>query len=401
MLRSVIISPDRELTQQLRHILEEWTAVHVLRNADYYPDEADVRRLLRAHAPEVVFLDVEIPDRAIKVARYVEHDSPRVQIVAFSRCCEQNVLLETMRMGVREFLPVPFEHASVMAALERVQDLLKERPPHYDMSNQVFAFLPSKAGVGTSTIALNVSAALATQPGVNVLLTDLDLNSGMIRFMLKLENSYSLVDASEHASQMDETVWPKLVTTLDRLDVLHAGRINPSFRIESAMRPLVDFMRRNYKVLCFDLSGNLERYSLDVIRECRKVFLVCTPEIASLHQAREKHTFLTDQGLNEQVSVLVNRCQKRPMITNQEIEELLGMPIYMTLPNDYQGVSRAMMRGTYVDFTSELGRRFLSLGKAILEDRPPQRADQKKKFLELFSVNQPYALSDVKKPAAG
>lgn len=402
MLRSVIISPDREVSQQLRRSLEEWTPVDVVRSTDYYPDQADLRRLLRAHAPEVVFLDVGAVEMAFEIVRFVERDSPGVQIIAFSRRCEQSVLLETMRMGVREFLPVPFEHTSIKAALERVLDLVAKRPPNYELSDRVFAFLPSKAGVGTSTVALNVSAALARQHDANVLLTDLDLNSGMIRFMLKLENPYSLVDAAEHAPLVDETVWPQLVTKFDELDVLHAGRINPNFRFDPAqVRPLIDFMRRNYKAVCFDLSGNLEKYSIEVMRECRRVFMVCTPEIASLHQAREKFMFLKDQGLGDQMSVLVNRCQKHPMISPRQIEELLGLPLYMTLPNDYQGVNQAVAHGTFVDFSSDLGRQFLNLARAIMEDKAPGRVEEKKKFIEFFAVGQQRALSPVKKPATG
>jgi Mrp family chromosome partitioning ATPase len=52
---------------------------------------------------------------------------------------------------------------------------------------------------GTSTIALNVSVAMSKLPNANVLLSDFDLNSGMVRFMLKLDNSYCVTDAAEHS----------------------------------------------------------------------------------------------------------------------------------------------------------------------------------------------------------
>ena len=59
-----------------------------------------------------------------------------------------------------------------------------------------------------------------------------------------------------------------MVTKIGNLDVLHAGPINPSLRIEPAqIRHLIQFMRRNYQALCFDLSGNLERYSLEIMQE--------------------------------------------------------------------------------------------------------------------------------------
>ena len=85
-----------------------------------------------------------------------------------------------------------------------------------------------------------------------------------------------------------------MVTSIENLDVLHAGRLNPDFRIEPAqIRHMMDFMRRNYQALCFDLSGNLEKYSLEIMHESKKIFLVCTPEIPSLHLAREKYLYLS------------------------------------------------------------------------------------------------------------
>ena len=111
----------------------------------------------------------------------------------------------------------------------------------------------------------------------------------------------------------------------------------------------MEFMRRNYTSLCFDMSGNLERYSLEIMHESKRIFLVCTPEIPSLHLAREKYLYLKQLDLGERVSVLLNRCPKRSLISPQQIEQLLGVPIYMTFPNDYQGVQRAMTAGRWVD----------------------------------------------------
>ncbi len=71
-------------------------------------------------------------------------------------------------------------------------------------TNQVYSFLPSKAGVGASTMAMNTAVAMSRVPDSSVLLSDFDLNSGMVRFMLKLDGAYCVTDATEHALDMDE-----------------------------------------------------------------------------------------------------------------------------------------------------------------------------------------------------
>jgi pilus assembly protein CpaE len=292
-----------------------------------------------------------------------------------------------MRIGLREFLVDPFERSSVREALDNLQKLLERRPASYGATNQIFSFLPSKAGVGTSTIALNVSAALARVPETRALLSDFDLNSGMIRFMLKLSNTHSVMEAIENAGKMDEQLWPQLVSSVGGLEVVHAGCINPNYRIESGqIRDVVSFMRRNYKVLCFDLSGNLERYSLELMHESKRIILVCTPEIPSLHLAREKMQFLRTLDLDGRISVVVNRAHKKAAFTQNEVEKLLGAPVVNMFPNDYVAVNLALAEGTALPATSPLGIAFSSFAKSLVDEKISQPAGHKSKFLDFFTT---------------
>ena len=237
-----------------------------------------------------------------------------------------------------------------------------------------------------STIEDQAELALARRPNTNVLISDFDLNSGMLRFMLKLKNEYSVTDAIEHSVAMDENLWPQLVTHVDGLDVLHAGRINPNYRIEATqVRNLIGFMRRNYQVLAFDLSGNLERYSLEIMQESKRVFLVCTPEVPSLHLAREKLLFLRDMELDTRVSVVLNRTQKKPLFTKQQVEDLLGVPVVRVFPNDYNGINRAVTAGTLLEPHSDMGKEFTAFADTLVEVPKGGEAASKRKFVEFFS----------------
>lgn len=386
MLRAIIICPDRELSERLEAALQATGEVAVGRVFDRFPVAIDLVRALRAHAPEVVFLSFELLDKAREVARFLETEADGIQIVAVHRQLDAKLLRETMRAGVREFLADPFDRQSLLESLDAVKALVQRKPPVIESTSQIFAFLPSKAGAGTSTIALNVSGAMARRPATRVVLSDFDLNSGMLRFMLKLTNEYSVLDAAENALRIDEGLWPQLVTTFDQLDVLHAGRVNPNLRIEGAqIRGMIEFMRRNYQAVCFDLSGNLERYSIEIMQDCKRVLLVCTPEIPSLHLAREKLHFLKTLDLDTRVSVVLNRVQKKALFTTAQVEEILGTPVIKTFSNDYHGVNRALTQGTCIEPESDMGKGFAQFANELL-DPAPGPLDPKKKFIEFFAV---------------
>ncbi|MEO5926495.1 MAG: hypothetical protein ABIR70_21935 [Bryobacteraceae bacterium] len=389
MLRTIIISPDVAMAERLALALAQFgDAVEVCKIVDSYPTGVDLLRTLRAHAPTLVFLSFENVGQAVETVKFLETQSAGLQIIAIHGLCNAHLLRETMRAGVREFLTDPFDHTMVSDALRAASALLQKKPPVYESTNQILSFLPSKAGVGATTLALNISAALSRGKEGSLLLTDFDLNSGMVRFLLKLTTEYSLVDAVENATAMDENIWPQLITSRPGMDVLHAGRVNPNLRVDpTQVQGLLQFMRRNYQALVFDMSGNLERYSIEVMQESRQVFLVVTPEIPSLHLAREKMGFLKTLGLDTKVSLLLNRVQKKPLFTVSQVEELVGAKVAYSFSNDYFAVSRATTAGQVLDPTSVIGMQCSAFAATLAGTKAPKASAEKpKKFLEYFNV---------------
>jgi pilus assembly protein CpaE len=358
----------------------------VVRRLDAYPNAVETTRLLRAAAPEVVFLSIETRQQALECAKNIEETAPSTQVVAINRTCDPPILLETMRAGIREFLSPPFEQQPLIEALDRIEDLVRQNPPMYESTDSVFAFLPAKAGSGATTIAVNTSLALSRMPDNHVLLADLDLNSGLVGFMLLLNQTpYSIVDAAENALDMDENLWPKIVSSKGSVDVLPVGKLRPGFRIEgNQIRHILSYARRHYSAIFVDLSGMMERYSMEVLHEAKTVYLVATSELPSLHLCREKLAFLRSQDLDTRVKILLNRSQKRGQISLSEMEKLFGMPVHMTFPNDYAGVHAALTAGKHVDPGSPLGTKFRELAESMAGIKPAT-AEKKRGLMDLLT----------------
>lgn len=396
MFRSIIISSNQRLGGSLALAVEATGFVSVIRNLNEYPEPAELVRMLRTHAADILFLNFEPLDRALAVVQFLEAEASHVPVVGFHREVDPDVLRESMRAGVREFLVDPFERDSVMESLSHIKTLLDRRPADHSGTEHIYTFLPSKAGVGTSTIAAHVGAALARKADNRVLLSDFDLNSGMLRFLLNLKNEYAVCDAMKFSSELDENMWPQLVTRVNGMDVLHAGPINPNMRIEPVqIRNLVAFLRRQYQVLCFDLSGNLEKYSIELMRESRRVLLVCTPEVPSLHLAREKVQFLKQFDLEGRIAVLLNRAGKRPLFSAKQVEELLDLPVLRVFPNDYEAIRQSVTAGALLPKTSELGKAFTQFADSLMEGsvsaKPQPRARRLFEFISAAATNHAYS----------
>lgn len=388
MLRSIILSPDRELASYLHRVLADTGEVTIARILDHYPDAVELSRVLRSHAPQLVFVTLDSPAHVTRVAAHIEQVMPGVQTVAVSRSVDPQVLMEVMRAGIREFLNSPVDRNLLDDALIRLKENLSRKPIAHQSSELLYSFLPAKPGCGATTLAINSSLALTRHDNTSGLLMDFDLNSGMIRFMLKLNSSYSILDAAQYASTMDEQLWPQIVTRCEKLDVVHAGSLNPDIRVEHMqIQHLLDYARRNYKVVCADLSGNLEKYSMEIMHESRWIFLVCTPEVASLHLAREKLQYLQRMDMGDRVRVLLNRFSKKTSILPSEVEQVVGAPVMMTFPNDYTRVAQAITNGTSVDSGSEIGRACDELASRMVERKSSAQPETRRKFVEYFNIS--------------
>lgn len=389
MLRTIIIGPDAKQAQQLEKALSalanELTVGRILPN---YPDEGELVRTLRTHAPEVVFISFEKSDFAVKVIERVTQEVEGVQFVAFHRDCDPATVREIMRAGVRELVAEPFELSALVESLRNVKTLVEQKPPLYTAKGRIYSFLPSKAGSGATTMALNLSAALSRLPNTKVLLSDLDLSSGILRFLLKIRNEHAIMEVLDHMQELDENLWQQLVTTVAKVDVLHSGPLNPNVRVEpQQIHDIAQFWLRNYDVVCVDLSGNLERYSLEILRDSQQVFLVCTPEVPSLHLTREKLAFLKTLDLDSRVAIVLNRVSKQSLLSPQQVQDVLGVPVMYSFVNDYQVVNAATRAGEFVEPKSKLGMQFAELAASLL-NRPRVENASKRKFLEFLSAPQ-------------
>jgi Flp pilus assembly CpaE family ATPase len=69
----------------------------------------------------------------------------------------------------------------------------------------------------------------------------------------------------------------------------------------------------------------------------------------------------------DQVRLVVNRFNPRDAISVQDIQKVLGLPVYWTLSNDYEAVVRSVNAGKPIvlDGTSRYGRDLKAFAAAV------------------------------------
>ena len=102
------------------------------------------------------------------------------------------------------------------------------------------------------------------------------------------------------------------------------------------MRHVLAFVRPHYDWTVVDLGRSLSRVTMAALEEIDEACLVTTLEVPALHQAKQIVQTLIDSGYGKnRIRLILNRVPKRLDITPEELEKMLGIPIFCMLPNDY------------------------------------------------------------------
>ena len=389
-MRAILIGPDEPLNHELASALAAFPEIELTRQIAEYPEPEELQRIIRARRPDFVFLSVQDFARFQALAAAIDDRLPGLPVVGLGREVDPLQLIpQLMHLGVREFLTAPVTPEKLGQAIASVAQVLSKHPAPVVRLADLYAFLPAKPGVGSSTITVSTSCALAEELGVHTLLLDCDLMAGVTKFLLKLGNSSSIVNAMEQADNLDEDLWGKLIGRWGKLEVLHAGELAPPLSLKSSSLDLVLAQARGqYDTICADLASSLDPFSVQIMHEARRIFLVTTPEVVPMHMAAERLRHLRDLGLADKVSLLLNRKNPgRSGLTDAEVGQLVGLRVAHQFSNDYPGVQSAILEGAPVSYRSGLGHSIMSLARSIAPDAARHEPhDEHHKFLEFFHV---------------
>jgi pilus assembly protein CpaE len=356
--------------------------LYVMRTLGSYPTKEDLRRVVRAWAPEVVFLNIESDNIAEIIARQLEAEFPAIQRVALHSTHNPAIFRRVFQLHMSQLLSAPFDGPDFRQGLEQLANDLEAHPATITSTNRFFAFMPAKAGVGASTIAANATWAFSQSDGANVLLADFDTASGITGFMFDVEHEHSVVDAAAWGGGLDEDSWRRLVKSVGNIDLLlsgapHVGEVIPRLQITQ----LIEYARRNYNVVSADLPDTFDEATLTVLREANRIFLVTTPELSSLRLARLKMLLLQKLELQDKVDLVVNRVSSRMDLRIEEIEKTIGIKVLTSFPCDYADVTKAIRAGRPAPNLASSVRKFTDM----VMDRKAA-PEKPKRFIQRFGI---------------
>ena len=362
--RVVIISPHSEAIAKLQAALQR---AGFDRPAEAVADPLDKERLdslARSEDPvRAVVVDMSGGPTAFSMLRQARRAMPGAISVAASGPRRLSAVVQARQAGAWGYVTEPYDLSPLAERLGVHRSEAAPRP------GALVAFVPAQGGNGASTVCLHTANAIAETLGGRTLLVDFDLHTGTVAFQLGLDPHNSLADVFFRPDEIGTVDWAP--EKWGKMHVLvgpnDPAAINPASLADA--RSVFEFMKLRYRVVVADLPSALLASSVRTLEVADIIYLVCTPEITSLHLARRKMDLLKARGVDlSRLRLLVNRMGSDHSLKNQHVERIVGAKVDWAIDNDYPAVRRASWQGGLVSPESALAAQTAQLGLEIVKD---------------------------------
>jgi pilus assembly protein CpaE len=387
-IRVLIVDDVQETRDNIRRMLQFESIIEVIGTAQNGREAIDAA----IHdKPDVVIMDINMPDiDGISATELIRKKVPFTQIIVLSVQSDPGYMRRAMLAGARDFLTKPpmiddlvsaVKRAGQMAFDERAKSAV-QYPGLNGESPQTGRQLPlqkgkiivvysPKGGVGTSTIAVNLAAALL-QGDSKVILVDGNLQYGDVAVLLNEQGKNNLIDLTQRVEELDPEIIEEVVVkhSSSNLNILACPprpELAESITGEQ-FGTVLQYIRQIYNYVVVDTASYLTEVVQTAIENADQIILVTTQDIPSIKSCNLFISLASAIGIKNRLMFVMNRYDKRLKISPEKVGGSLHQEIVMAIPYEEKAIPNSVNRG--VPFVLEnktlpVSKNFLSLAEMI------------------------------------
>lgn len=288
--------------------------------------------------------------RAIKHLSLLQPERAKLIAVGNGNCPER--ILETIRCGAIDYLDTEREFDNALqAVLDRIQTL--ER--HEKKLGRLLGIVSPVGGAGTSTLACNLAAILASRNG-GCGLIDLHPRGGDLAGLLNLEPRHSLGSIAVKSQQLDAAMFEQSLTAHESGIRLLAGP-EPfadyrQITVEATQR-ILQFARERFAYVVADLEDVEHAEQIRTLAACERIIIVLRADFIAVSRCKRWLEYLNRAKIpREHISIAVNRTGQAKELPLDFLRKALGDGLQCCIPNDPETVQEAYNLGSPFVLTS-------------------------------------------------
>jgi pilus assembly protein CpaE len=320
-VRLLVVEDVPQVGQYIRSLLNSQQQIKLL---DVMSDGSKVAAQIAQLRPDVVIVDALLQGRVkgptlISQLHAAQHGVPVIVLTV-----PQKPIQADPGNGIHAVLSMPFSGYDLISRIHAVQAMVQETQAAGN-ARLISVFAP-KGGVGTTTIALNLSVAFG-QAGRRTALIDGSLQFGDLRALLKVPtNAPSIVDLpTDRIAETDlsDVLW----RDPSGIDILLAPpRVEQHEMISVRdLDKILSLMRRVYDVIVIDTMVGLDERTLALLDASDIVIEIVTFDSTTIHNTLVMADTFRSLGYSPtKVRYLVNRADSAGGIDENDLAGAIG-----------------------------------------------------------------------------
>jgi pilus assembly protein CpaE len=296
---------------------------------------------------DVVIVDLDDDTaRAISLIEDICSHNSSITVMAISARNDSMLLRRSMQAGARELLVEPLATEAFGEALARAS---ARRPHQKKAAGKMLVFVPTKGGVGVTTLTANFALALATESGARVVTVDMDFQLGEIALGLGMTATFSVLDALRNIERLDrDFLSTLLIRHSSGLSILAAPDEYSFFQLSAHESPtrLFRLLREEFDYVVVDAGACHGHLQEALFEMADKLYLVTELTLPALRNAHRLISYLSGGGSDRRIDLIVNRFNSRHGdIDEASAVKAIGMPVNWRIPNAYAAARAAQDNG--------------------------------------------------------
>ena len=389
-ISTVIISDEFSTKEVLKLFVSEFDNLETI---DDFNNYSDIFNILASSKGKSLLI-VDLSTNKIKNLDFilqVTKECKNCKVLALSDNPSVELIIEVMRAGAKEFVPVPIIKNEFFEAIKKLVTEMNE--PVKKNKCKIISVFSNKGGIGKTSLAKNLALELAKITKENIALIDLNFQMGDITTFLDLKPSFNISYMLENLDKINETF---LLSTLERYKStsLYVLADPPYFKQADNIQPrqitrLFDTLKETFSYIIVDAEASFDGKNIAALDNSDLIMLVTVANLPALRNTQRCLELFEKLGYDrEKIKIVVNRYMENDEIKEVDIEKVLSKDIYWKIPNNYFAIMSAINKGipvSDVNYTTNVSQSYKKLAQQISDNL--YRQNMVEKFENILNNN--------------
>lgn len=377
-MHSIIYSEEFSTTEVIKLYLQEYENMEV-----FVAETSEKAYKLAQNDNTILIIDLsQEKSQKLDLITKIQTNFPNTKVLALSDNPSVNLIIDIMRAGAKEFLPIPIIKNEFT---EAVNKLISNNNSTIEKSNcKIITVYSNKGGIGKTSLATNLALELAKITKENVALIDLNFQTGDITTFLDLKPSFNISYMLENLDKINETF---LLSTLERYKrtSLYVLADPPYFKQADTIKPnligkLFDILKETFSYIIVDAEAGFDGKSISALDNSDMILLVTVANLPALRNTQRCLELFEKLGYDkDKTQIVINRYIENDEIKAEDVEKVLSKKIYWKIPNNYFAIMSAINKGipvSDINSSTNVAQSYRELAKYISDNLYKQNMQQ-------------------------